>query len=183
MILFLLFAAPVVSWAADTGKKAQIVDGGVNLDRGIVELSFRVADCFTPELEEAVASGVPVTFRFRITLEKPGFPPLFKGNIVETVLEHTIKYDHIRKQYRVSLSEQPEKTLETGDPVAAGKWMSRVERYPVIALKRLEKGKPHLLMVKAELSKFRLPLNLSYIFFFTSLWDFETEWQTVPFNS
>jgi len=33
----------------------------------------------------------------------------------------------------------------------------------------------------AELDKIRLPLYLHYVFFFLSLWDFETDWYAVDF--
>jgi hypothetical protein len=31
-------------------------------------------------------------------------------------------------------------------------------------------------MIKAKLDKVRLPLGMEYVFFFVSLWDFETDW-------
>jgi hypothetical protein len=31
-------------------------------------------------------------------------------------------------------------------------------------------------MIKAKLDKVRLPLYMEYVFFFVSLWDFETDW-------
>ncbi len=41
---------------------------------------------------------------------------------------------------------------------------------------------PYELAIKAELSKVELPLFFRYIFFFVSLWDFETDWQVVTFT-
>jgi len=32
------------------------------------------------------------------------------------------------------------------------------------------------LRIKAELDPIKLPLHLEYLFFFVSLWDFETDW-------
>ena len=34
----------------------------------------------------------------------------------------------------------------------------------------------------AELNKIQLPLYLHYVFFFLSLWDFETDWHSVDFR-
>lgn len=34
----------------------------------------------------------------------------------------------------------------------------------------------------AELNKIRLPFHLHYVFFFLSLWDFETDWHTIKFT-
>jgi len=43
-------------------------------------------------------------------------------------------------------------------------------------LKRMTKGDRYYLRVKAKLEEVHLPLNLEYVLFFVSLWDFETDW-------
>ena len=40
---------------------------------------------------------------------------------------------------------------------------------------------PDQIRAKAELSKLTLPFFLHYVFFFVSLWDFETDWYTIDF--
>jgi hypothetical protein len=81
----------------------------------------------------------------------------------------------------VDLPEHPEKTLVTRSFDEAKKWMSTVERLPIIPTSPLIKDQEYYLNVKAELSKVDLPLFFRYILFWVSLWDFETEWYTIVF--
>jgi hypothetical protein len=46
----------------------------------------------------------------------------------------------------------------------------------------MQKEATYQIRMKAELSKVNLPLFFRYIFFFVSLWDFETDWQKVTFS-
>jgi len=54
--------------------------------------------------------------------------------------------------------------------------MSDVNGVIITPLTLLRKDKNYYLRIKAELDKVRLPLHLEYVFFFVSLWDFETDW-------
>jgi|GEM_PF-127901 len=165
-------------WARED---ARIEDIEIVREDSYLKASFRVENCFNIKMEEAIWSGVPATFRFLVVLEKPG--PLFSGSrLLDVDLEHTLKYDTLKKEFHVSLPESPQRSHYTPRLREAREWMSRVEDLPIIPLWRLEKGSEYHLSVKAELSKVRLPFFLRYIFFFVSLWDFETDWHTVRFD-
>jgi hypothetical protein len=170
----------LVSTASATNK-AEIVDIEIGQDFGNLDVSFYIQDCFTPSMEEAIQSGVPTTFRILVVVEKPGV--LFLGTqILDVVLEHTIKYDYLKNEYQVQLPESPDATLVTKDFVQAKRWMSTVKDLPLLPLWRLQKDESYQLRIKAELSKVELPLFFRYIFFFVSLWDFETDWQKTTFS-
>lgn len=166
---------------AAANNSAQIVDAEIGQDGENLQVSFRIENCFTPSMEEAVLSGVPTTFRIRALIEKGG-NSLFPTQILDVVLEHTIKFDSLKNEYTVQLPESPITVLVTKDFDEAKRWMSTVQQLPLIPLWRLEKGQSYLLSLKAELSKVELPLFFRYIFFFVSLWDFETSWQRIPFS-
>lgn len=162
-------------------NKAEIVDIEMGQDPENLKVSFSIQDCFTDSLEEAIQSGVPTTFRILVVLEKPG--ALFFGTeMLNVVLEHTIKYDYLKNEYQVQLPENPDTTLVTKDFIEAKRWMSTVKDLPLIPLWRLQKDQVYQLRLKAELSKVELPLFFRYIFFFVSLWDFETDWQKVTLS-
>ena len=160
---------------------AEIVDIEIAQDPDYLKVSFSIRDCFTPSLEEAIQSGVPTTFRILVVLEKPG-ALFFSTQVLDVVLEHTIKYDYLKNEYHVQLPENPDATLVTKDFIEARRWMSTVKDLPLIPLWRLQKDQVYQLRIKAELSKVELPLFFRYIFFFVSLWDFETDWQNVTFS-
>ena len=162
-------------------NKAEIVNVEIGEALGILKVGFFIQDCFTPSMEEAILSGVPTTFRIRTVVEKPG-PLFFSSLILDVVLEHTIKYDYLKNEYLIQLPEDPEATRVTKDFAEAKQWMSTVRELPLLPLWRLEKDQPYDLRIRAELSKVELPLFFRYVFYFVSLWDFETDWQKTTFT-
>lgn len=175
-ILLTVFVLP-----APAKNKADIVDIRIGKGRESLDVSFRIQDCFTSKMEEAIRSGVPTSFRILVVLEKQGLP-LLRSKLLDLSLEHTIKYDRLRNVFRVTLPEHPDGIIVTKSFDEAKMWMSNVKELPVIPLWRLQKSESYQLRIKAELSKFRLPLFFRYVFFFVSLWDFETDWHRVPLN-
>ncbi|RKY45244.1 MAG: DUF4390 domain-containing protein [Candidatus Omnitrophota bacterium] len=140
---------------------------------------FTAQRCFTKEMEKAILNGVPVTFTYRILLDKKrSFWP-DKG-LRSLKLFHTIKYDQLKGVFIVTRSELPEQMATSKDFIWAKKLMTTVE-VPVVPISALKKGDKYELRLKAELNKVKLPLYLHYIFFFTSLWDFETDWYYINF--
>jgi len=162
------------SLSAAVRNKAEISEIHMDQEKKNLEVSFRIADCFTPEMEEAVLSGVETSFKILLVLEKPGVP-LFRQKLVDVVLDHTIKYDRMNNELMVICSEN-QQVFATTDFEEAKKWMSEVNDLPLIPMWRLEKETEYRLKIKAELSKVHLPLFFRYIFYFVSLWDFETAW-------
>jgi hypothetical protein len=168
-------------------NKADLVDIKLGRGKGNLQVSFRIQDCFTPKMEEAIRSGVATTFRILLELEKSGLRsnlplPFIKSKLLKIALEHTIKYDLLNNQFNVYIPEHPDRVLTTPDLEEAKMWMSSVRELPVIPLWRLKKDETYQLQMKAELSKFNLPFFLRYIFFFVSLWDFDTDWHKLVFS-
>jgi hypothetical protein len=54
--------------------------------------------------------------------------------------------------------------------------MADLNGVPIVPLKALRKNASYYVQSKVKLDKVRLPLHLEYLFFFVSLWDFETDW-------
>jgi hypothetical protein len=176
----LIFFGEFARSTANAKNMAEVVDVEIAQDLQSLKASFYIKDCFTPSMEEAIKSGVPTTFRILTVLEKPGV--LFQTQILDVVLEHTVKYDYLKNEYQVQLPEHPDTTLITKNFDEAKRWMSTVQNLPLIPLWRLQKDQVYRLRIKAELSKVELPLFFRYIFFFVSLWDFETDWHKVNFT-
>ncbi len=146
-----------------------------------LEVSFRLEDCFTSKMEEALHNGLPVTFRILIAIEKSSVM-LVKSQVVDFTLKHTIRYDRLNNEYQVQLQEEHDRIRVSEDFNEAKRWMSTVEKLPIINTCWLHKGQEYQLKLKAELSKVELPVFLRYILFWVSLWDFETDWQKVTFS-
>jgi hypothetical protein len=173
--LLSLFLSPAVF-----SKQAQISDIIVTNNQDYLLAYFYTKGCFTPEMNKAILNGIPTTFTFLIELFKPkAYWP--SKRVAALKLHHTIRYDSLREEFSVVLSERGNQTFTVKDFTKAQEMMSDVSNIQVMVLQSLEKNNQYQLRIKAELNKVRLPLYLHYILFFLSLWDFETDWYVVDF--
>jgi len=159
-------------------QKASIKEVNVKGTNGDWKVSFDVENCFTEKMEEAIQSGIQTTFTFYINLYQKR--DWWKDRKVASVeFHHTIQYHPIQKIYHVGLEENPA-PLSTSSLEEAKKLMSKVKELKIRPSSPLVPGVPTYLRIKAELDPVKLPLRLEYLFFFVSLWDFETDWYIEP---
>ncbi|MBI5582540.1 MAG: DUF4390 domain-containing protein [Deltaproteobacteria bacterium] len=179
--LFVVGLLLVLSLTTALGaKQAQIADIIVTNNQDSLLVYFYTRGCFTPDMNKAIMSGLPTTFTFFLELYKPrNFWPNKK--LVALKLNHTIKYDSLREEFQVTLSERGNQTFILKDFAKAQEMMADVSNVQVIPLKQMERNNQYHLRIKAELNKVTLPLYLHYVLFFVSLWDFETDWYVVEF--
>jgi Domain of unknown function (DUF4390) len=176
VLVSLLLLCPRPAWS----KQAQIGDIIVTNNQDYLLVYFFTKGCFTNEMNKAIMNGIPTTFTFLIELYKPrSFWP--NRQLSSLKLHHTIKYDSLRQEFSVTLSERGNQTFVMKDFNKAQDMMADVSNVQLVPLKALEKNNQYQLRIKAELNKVRLPLYLHYILFFVSLWDFETDWYVVDF--
>ena len=143
-------------------------------------LSLKVEGAFNEKLEEAVLNGIPATFSFFINVNRER--TLWADEqIVELNVTHTLKYHNLKNHYIIKKSWKDNKPVITKSFDEAKKMMSEINGMKIVPLKKLQKKSRYQITAKAELDKVRLPFLLNYIFFFASLWDFETEWHSYEF--
>ena len=141
---------------------------------------MNVNDAFHEEMKAAILNGVPISFSFLITLKKER-ALWFDKTYADFKVTHTIKYNALKKEFTIQRSWQPDEPFITQSFEAAQKKMTEIDGLKIATLASLEKGQRYQLRAKAELSKKTLPFYLHYVFFFVSLWDFETDWYEVVF--
>lgn len=142
---------------------------------------FTVKECFTPEMNSAIESGIETSFTFFVKLyEKIDLS--FDNKVTDLEVKHSIKFDSLKKVYEVRLSERENKVITVKDFEEAKKLMSEVIALKVTPLSNLREGADYQLQMMAELDKITLPFYLHYVLFFLSLWDFETDWHTIDFR-
>lgn len=144
-------------------------------------VSFNVKDCFTDDMSEAIMNGIPVKFTFIVKLYEL-IDGQFDPKIADIRLMHKIEYNALKKEFTLFLPEQTDKEVKTKDFNEAKKLMTKVVGLKVIGLDELKQGSRYKLRTKAELDKIELPFYLDYVFFFLSLWDFETDWYAIVFR-
>lgn len=174
-LLVLLFVMPAFA------DEAVLKDIEVTNTDSFLLLYFNVADCFTEDMKKAIDSGIKTTFNFFVRVyETRSF--WWDKKITAIKVSHDVQYDSLKKVYMVRLFEKGDKTIFVQDFDEVKTLMSRIKGLKVAELENLKKGKSYQVRMMAELDKIRLPLKLHSVFFFLSLWDFETDWYTVDFT-
>ncbi len=173
----LILLLPAASKAASAEISGLVVELVPEL-----KASFVVKNAFTPNIEEAINSGVPTTFTFKVHLNTSKGLLRFDKTVAKSEFKHTVKYDTLKEEYEVTLGE-------TGEPAIRTKDLSEMKRLmttgTAIVLKPttpLVRGGEYEVRIKAELHSVRLPFRLDYILFFVRLFDFETYWHTYKFT-
>ena len=169
--LVFLFCTPVKTHAQDAGISDILI---TNTPENVL-IYFRVTHCFTSEMEEAILAGIPTTFTFTVELYQERNYWTDKKIALQEI-KHTVKYDTVKKIFYVAFTESGDRVEQFTDFTKAQTAMSDVNGVSVAPLTQLSKNHRYYLRVKAELDAVRLPLHLEYVFFFVSLWDFETDW-------
>ncbi|MDD5723509.1 MAG: DUF4390 domain-containing protein [Syntrophales bacterium] len=176
LILLCIFLLPVTSFAAE----AKVTDLLISNTSDNLLVYLKLENCFTGDMEEAILAGIPTTFAFVLELYRERLW-WFDERISFLEVRHTIKYDNIKKLLYVLFTEdvkEPEQFKEFSEAKIA---MSELNGIVFTPLKQLAKEGRYYLRVKAKLEEVRLPLHLEYVFFFVSLWDFETDWARQDF--
>jgi hypothetical protein len=175
-ILFcIVFASP--AWCQD----ARITNVTVTNTKDDLILYFRVDGCFTEDLEQAILSGAPTTFTFLASLNRVRDYWLDK-TLRNLEIRHTVKYDNLKNEFLISLSENGGKNVVVDSFEEAKNIMTEVENLKLTGLNTLERNTRYQVRIKAELSRITLPLYLHHVFrFFLFLWDFETDWYATDF--
>ncbi|MCD6485864.1 MAG: DUF4390 domain-containing protein [Syntrophobacterales bacterium] len=170
IVLCLLFL-PAEAFAAE----AKVTDLIITNTSENLLVYLKVENCFKRDMEEAILAGIPTTFTFVLELQRERHHWFDKK---ESFLEvkHTIKYDNIKKIFYVVFTENDRKPEQFKEFSKAKIAMSELNGIAFTPLRQMTKGDRYYLRVKAKLEEVRLPLHLEYVFFFVSLWDFETDW-------
>ncbi len=179
-VVMLLFSGLFSSRVA-LAAEARLTDIVVTNTREHLLVYFSVIDCFTENMERAIENGISTTFTFFIRLYEVR-DWWWDKDLADLKVSHEIKYDNLKKVYMVRLSSKDNKVIYVKDFDEAKKLMSEIVGLKVTELRNLQRGNHYQISMMAELDKIRLPFYFHYVFFFLSLWDFETAWYTVDFR-
>ncbi len=180
IIFILLLCGTLLSWPYSvSAQTVNISDLLVDSRQDDLVLFLTVEGAFDKKLDEAVQSGVPATFAFIIELSED--KGVFRSKtILELNVTHTLKYNAMKNDYTVRRSWEDDQSLTTDAYAEARKWMTEIKNMRLLPLSHLQKGERYVIRSKVMLDKATLPF-LSYIFFFMSLWDFESDWHYYRF--
>jgi hypothetical protein len=170
LVLLFVLAFPLTAFS----QKGSIRDVEIRGVNGTWKVSFSVENCFTEKMEEAIQTGIPTTFTFYIQLYQ--VRSWWKDRMAASLkFQHTIQYSPIRGEYQVTLEDKGGAKV-TQNFEEAKRWMARVEGAEIKPSSDFSPDVLSYLRIKAELDPVKLPLHLENLFFFLSLWDFQTDW-------
>ncbi|HEX7523232.1 MAG TPA: DUF4390 domain-containing protein [Candidatus Deferrimicrobium sp.] len=168
-VLSLLGFPPGSSLAAPPAPGISDVSGTIH--GGEARVSFTLRNAFTPEMVEALKSGIEITFKTTVEVERV-YRNWFNRRMGHVQYTRSVRYDALAGVYRLHRDDGDELLP---DVLAALERMTRFEvAVPVAG--DVEKGKSYRASVHARLDKVGLSEPLRSIFFFSSLWDIETGW-------
>jgi hypothetical protein len=138
---------------------------------GEARVRFTLQNAFTPEMVEALKSGIEISFKTTIEVERV-YRRWFNRSMGQVRYTRSVRYDALARVYRLHRDDGDELLA---DVLAA---LDRMTRFEVVVpvTGDVEKGKPYRALVHARLDKVGLSEPLRSIFFFSSLWDVETDW-------
>jgi hypothetical protein len=180
-VFLLTLSLPVVATSADKPEPI-ISDIRVSQGEDHVLLSASLDPHLEEEMMEAVRAGVPLKFRFKVKLTRKG--TLLGEKVIRNEdLIHTLQYNPIKKLYQFrgeGYGEDIEKT--TREEKEAFMWMTRITDWPMYPLKDLKSSVRYRVRVMATLKSVELPSVLGYLFFFTTIFNSETNWKQLDFT-
>ncbi len=153
-----------------------LVNIGVGTKEKLVVINARLIESFTESIEEAIESGVPITFTFEAELRQENNlwnDTLISGNIIK----HTIRYDSLKKVYRFTeIGKGVKKKIATRNKQKYQKMMATLENIPIASARRLNFNEKYYVRIKANLETDRLWFPFNHLLFFLPFNDFDAAW-------
>lgn len=158
-------------WAVAEPEPPRIVDVTGSIEGKTARVRFTLRNAFPPEMVEALKSGIEITFKISVRVERV-YRGWFDQKVGEVRYTRSVRYDALSRVYRLQRDDGSDLLP---DIHAA---LDRMTRFEVDVPVRgdVERGKPYQALVHARLDRVGLSQPLRSIFFFSSLWDVDTEW-------
>jgi len=166
--IWVLILLPVRTFAADPVIKDILITNDVEN----VLIYARLVNGFKPEMESAVMTGIPCVFTMELEVYQER-PLLWDKKITQKEIRRTLKYDNLTKNFYVYFNGQAD-PVAFSDLESAKKAMSDFNGIIAAPMSSLTRGENYYVLFKIKMARVRLPLRMEYMFFFVSLWDFET---------
>ncbi len=175
--LFLLMSSPARALAESPSPK--ILHVGGTIEGKEARVRFRLQNAFSPEMVEALKSGIEISFRIRVEVKRVHRNWL-DVTVGEARYTQSIRYDVLSRVYRLHHHRGGDEIFP--DIRQALARMSSFEvTVPVTG--EVARGKPYQAGVRVRLDRAGLSEPLRSIVFFSSLWDVETGWARGPLTA
>ncbi len=145
-ILFALFLATSVAtvYATEGVRIVPLVRDDAVL------VSFELTGGYTPEVKDAVHSGLKTTFTFTVELRQD-VPAWVDRTIATSVITNTVQYDNLTRRATLTrtLDGHVESTEMTEDEGVMRLWMTTFQKMPLFKTAELEQNREYYVRVRA----------------------------------
>ncbi|MGE5247867.1 MAG: DUF4390 domain-containing protein [Verrucomicrobiota bacterium] len=170
-VFFAFFLLSAASAPASAAPAPKITDIGGTVREKVANVHFSLENGFPPEMVEALKSGIEISFRVTVEVERV-YRNWFNQTVGEIRYTQSIRYDVLSRAYRLRAGSDNE---ILPDVHAALERMTRFTvRVPIYG--EITGGKHYRALVRVRLDRVGLSEPLRSIVFFSSLWDVETDW-------
>jgi len=171
----LVFFVLILTTSPAFSGGAELTNLTVRNSNGELQVDLMIKGIFTEEMKAVVSKGIPTSLTFLILLYEVR-DYWFDGKMVSKTAVHDIKFDVLKKEYRIQRSweKRSPSIIIIKDFKKAQSCFSEIKGFDVIPLKRLKKGKHYQLGVKSEIIE-------NKVHFTGFPWEFETDWYTINF--
>jgi hypothetical protein len=117
---------------------------------GQVVVSFDLSDGFTPEVRDAIQSGLPTTFSYDVDLRRGS--AWFDRTVASVTIRAAVRFDNLTRRYQMSrtVDGRVEDAKPTEDQESVRAWMTHFERIPLSNTATLEANGEYSVRVRAH---------------------------------
>ncbi|RPJ65545.1 MAG: DUF4390 domain-containing protein [Acidobacteria bacterium] len=118
---------------------------------GRVYVSFSLLDGVTPELREAIRSGLPATITYEVELRRPE-TLWFDRTVASSQVTATARFDNLTRQHQLlrTIDGRGEEPRVVEDDDAVREWLTVFDRLPLFDTSRLEANTEYYVRVRAQ---------------------------------
>ena len=115
-----------------------------------VLVSFELTGGYTPEVKDAVHSGLKTTFTYEIELRQD-VPAWVDRTIATSVITNSVQYDNLTRRATLTrtMDGHVESTETTEDEAVIRQWMTTFQKMPLFKTAELETNREYYVRVRA----------------------------------
>jgi uncharacterized protein DUF4390 len=144
VLAFILAVSAVTVFAAEGVRIIPLVRDDAVL------VSFELTDGYTPEVKEAIHSGLKTTFTYTVELRQD-VPAWVDRTIATSVITNSVQYDNLTRRATLTrtLDGHVESTQTTEDEAVIKQWMTTFQKMPLFKTAELEANREYYVRVRA----------------------------------
>jgi hypothetical protein len=117
---------------------------------GQVFVSFDLSNGFSPEVRDAIQSGLPTTFSYDVELRRSS--TILDRTLAALTIDASVRFDNLTRRYQMSrtVDGRVEDARPTEDQDAVRRWLTHFERVPLSTTTALEVNGDYYVRVRAR---------------------------------